>query len=51
MQNARGKLIQIDPREIHFQSLNMKNAKRKVDCYLSGDIYALDNLRKPEKLL
>ena len=37
----------IDPRNEHFESLNMKNAEKRVEKYKKGIINELSNLKRP----
>lgn len=37
----------VDSRNIHFEALNMKNAKKRVQKYKDGKIKELCNLREP----
>src|SRR3989304_5238132 len=57
--DERGKLVakdlgleevEVDSRDIHFEALNLKNANKRVQKYISGEIKELCNLRNPEEL-
>jgi len=39
----------VDSRNIHFEALNLKNAKKRVQKYKDGKIKELCNLRLPSK--
>lgn len=37
----------VDTRSIHFEALNLKNAKKRLQKYKAGEIKELCNLREP----
>lgn len=37
----------VDTRNIHFEALNLKNAKKRLQKYKAGEIKELCNLREP----
>jgi hypothetical protein len=41
---------EVDSRNIHFEALNMKNAKKRVQKYKDGKLKELCNLRNPDEL-
>ncbi len=41
--------VNVDSRNIHFEALNYRTAKNRVDKFLEGKIKDLCNLREPSK--